>query len=193
MFARRYNRSCLCGYSHSCVADMHMATDQSSQVKWPIPGLYVGCDVLEVSHRSRLVCFYNETCLNTLRTYLRSPAAIDVAALDVSKLIHFTTETSIAETLDRLMVEAWDHSMTYENYYAVCQPTECLYTIVTKHDLVYIVTTIIGLIGGLVTTLKLGIRRLVSCIPNRFDRRQMLVRYGVIFSRTDRSISSSSR
>ena len=188
-----YNRSCLCSYTYSCVADMYIVTNQSPEVRWPIPGLYVGCYVLEALRQSRLTCFYNETCLNTLLMYLQSRVSISVTALDVSKSIRFNPDTSIAEMLDHLMVEAWKRSVTYENYYIACQPTECVYTIVTKHDLLYVVTTIIGLIGGLVTTLKLVVPRLVSFIASRFNRRSILVQYRGIRSRSDRLTSLNLR
>ena len=41
---------------------------------------------------------------------------------------------------------------------------ECVYTMVTRNDVIYIVTTVIGLIGGLATTLKMITRVLVKIV-----------------------------
>jgi beta-lactamase regulating signal transducer with metallopeptidase domain len=59
------------------------------------------------------------------------------------------------------MVEEWNSSIMYENYFNECEPTECTYTHQTKNNILYIITTIIGLIGGLTTALKLIVPRLV--------------------------------
>jgi hypothetical protein len=72
--------------------------------------------------------------------------------------------TTINEILDRLMVEEWRWSPAYPNYFAACHPKECTYTVIGRNDAIYIVTTVIGLIGGLVTILKLVIPRAVSLV-----------------------------
>ena len=59
--------------------------------------------------------------------------------------------------INRLMVEAWNWSAVYENYYNRCQPVMCTYTVITRNDAIYIVTTMFGLIGGLMNILKIVI------------------------------------
>jgi beta-lactamase regulating signal transducer with metallopeptidase domain len=60
------------------------------------------------------------------------------------------------------MVEEWNSSIIYENYFNECEPIECTYNQQTKNSIIYIVTTIIGLNGGLITVLKLIVPRLVK-------------------------------
>ncbi len=62
------------------------------------------------------------------------------------------------------MVEQWNSSIVYDNYYNEWQPQECIYTYKTKNSIIYIITTIIGLIGGLITVLKLIVSRHVKCV-----------------------------
>ncbi|CAF1687753.1 unnamed protein product, partial [Adineta ricciae] len=72
--------------------------------------------------------------------------------------------TTIEELLNELMVEKWNLSSSYKNYYNECQPSECSYSAIAKNSAIYIVTTVIGLIGGLITALKIGVPRLVSFV-----------------------------
>ena len=62
------------------------------------------------------------------------------------------------------MVENWNLSIMYDHYYDQCQPVLCSYAYIAKNDAIYIVTTVFGLVGGLVTALKIAIPRLVRII-----------------------------
>jgi hypothetical protein len=55
----------------------------------------------------------------------------------------------------------------YESYYNECQPTQCTYRIETRNDLIYIVTTLFGIVGGLITVLKLVVPRLVKLVRKK--------------------------
>ncbi len=87
---------------------------------------------------------------------------MNITALDTSLSSRFLENSTIEDLLDELMIEEWNSSIVYENYFNECKPTECSYTHQTKHNAIYIVTTIIGLIGGLITALKLIVPRLVK-------------------------------
>ncbi len=89
---------------------------------------------------------------------------MNITALDISLLSHFLENSTIEDLLDELMIEEWNRSIMYENYFNECEPTECTYTHQTKNSIIYIVTTIIGLIGGLTKALKLIVPRLVKVI-----------------------------
>ena len=70
------------------------------------------------------------------------------------------------------MVDVWNWSVDHEGYYDACQPEECRYTIVAKNGVIYIVTTLIGLVGGLVTVLKFIVPRLIRFIMKRIQKRK---------------------
>ncbi|CAF1691029.1 unnamed protein product, partial [Adineta ricciae] len=65
----------------------------------------------------------------------------------------FSKNTTIEELLNELMVEKWNLSSSYKNYYNECHPSECSYSQTVQNSGIYIVTTVIGLIGGLITAL----------------------------------------
>jgi len=76
----------------------------------------------------------------------------------------FLPNSTLESVVDELMVEEWTRSIMYDRYYNECQPTECTYTHETKNSIIYIVTTIFGLTGGLTAALKLLVPRLVNFI-----------------------------
>ena len=71
--------------------------------------------------------------------------------MNSSALIQFSSKSTIAEILDELMVEKWSWSLTYEDYFEECHTLQCSYTVLTRNDAIYIVTTVISVIGGLAT------------------------------------------
>jgi len=65
------------------------------------------------------------------------------------------------------MIEEWIAPAIYEKYYNACQPTRCTYTIKTRNDIIYIVTTLLGIAGGLITVLRLVVPRLVKIVRKK--------------------------
>jgi hypothetical protein len=70
------------------------------------------------------------------------------------------------------MIEEWNVLMMYETYYNECQPIQCSYKVARKNDVIYIVTTLFGIAGGLTTTLKLIVPRLVKLARKKRGRQQ---------------------
>jgi beta-lactamase regulating signal transducer with metallopeptidase domain len=86
---------------------------------------------------------------------------MNITALDKTLLVQFLENSTIEVVVDQLMVQQWNQSKMYDRYYNACQPAECIYTHQTKNNPIYIITTLIGLLGGLITVLKLIVPRLV--------------------------------
>ncbi|CAF4109656.1 unnamed protein product, partial [Adineta steineri] len=129
--------------------------------------MYTGCYVIESLLQSDLRCFYNQTCITKLQSYSLAKTTMNVTALDKSLPSNFTENSTIEELVNQLMVEEWNPLIMYENYYNECQPSQCTYTHETKNSVIYIVTTLVGLIGGLITALKLIVPRLVKFIRRK--------------------------
>ena len=89
---------------------------------------------------------------------------MNITALDESLPSRFFPNSTLEEVVDVLMVEQWNSSRMYDSYYNECQPKECTYTHQTKNSVIYIVTTLFGLTGGLTTALRLLVPRLVKFI-----------------------------
>ena len=59
------------------------------------------------------------------------------------------------------MIEEWNLSTMYEGYYNQCRPAQCTYTYETRNDAIHIVTTLIGIVGGLVSVLRFIVPRVI--------------------------------
>jgi hypothetical protein len=154
--------NCSCASSAMCRDQSRVYVYPTGAVLFSVPGIYTGCYVIESLLQSNLQCFYNQNCINKLQSYFVYSSSINITALDASLSSRFLENSTIEDLLDQLMVEEWNSSIMYENYFNECEPTECSYTHQTKHNAIYIVTTIIGLIGGLITVLELIVPRLVK-------------------------------
>ena len=163
--------NCSCAYNSTCTSIAGIYHNASPLLTWNVPGFYIGCFIFEALRQSDLHCFYSQTCLDDLQSHWESSQVLQLQLLDPSALHYFDVMTSVGVIIDRLMVDVWNWTNSHGNYYGVCQPKECSYTKVARNDVVSIVTTVIGLIGGLVTALKVIVPRVVGLIRWKLKRR----------------------
>jgi hypothetical protein len=146
-------KDCNCAFSSKCTEQFYN-----------VPGFYAGCFVVESLFQSTLECFYDQQCIdNLIRSLLPSPS-MNVTALDASSSSNYPKNSTIKKLVDNLMIEQWNTTTVFENYYNACQPKQCTYTFETHNDIIYILTTLFGIAGGLTQTLKLVIPRFVNII-----------------------------
>ena len=157
-----YGDNCNCAVSSACIQNVSATQNIFLPSRWYVPGFYIGCFIFEALRQSDLHCFYSQTCLDDLQSHWESSQVLQLQLLDPSALHYFDVMTSVGVIIDRLMVDVWNWTNSHGNYYGVCQPKECSYTKVARNDVVSIVTTVIGLIGGLVTVERLIIPKLIS-------------------------------
>ena len=170
--------NCDCTSSAMCAYQSLLYGKYKKTILFAVPGIYIGCYIIESLLQSDLHCFYNQTCIDQLQSFLFSYSPINATALDKSLSSRFLENSTIQELVDQLMIEQWNSTIMYDSYYNECQPSECIYTHQTKNSIVYIVMTIVGLIGGLTTAFKLIIPRMVSFIA--FCIRKCRVRRGAV-------------
>ncbi|CAF1219867.1 unnamed protein product [Didymodactylos carnosus] len=135
-----------------------------------VPGLLLGCYVIDAILQSTLECFYNETCITEILSYYDDTPSMNVTPLNSSLPSQYFVNSTIQDLVNNLMIEQWNISTTYENYYNQCQPIECTYTYERKNGVIYIITALFGLMGGLITILKLIVPTLVKFI-NKIRRK----------------------
>jgi hypothetical protein len=173
--------NCNCKTQSTCVEQHAIYNYPYNTRMFDIPGLYRGCYIVEALLQSTLECFYNQTCINQLQSHLRSSLPMTIIALNSSLPTNYSVTSTIQQLLDGLMVENWNVSLTYESYYNACQPIECIYTYETRNGVVYIITTIIGLVGGLISVLRVFVPILVKFV--RRKRRSATSENGKIFGK----------
>ncbi|CAF2406873.1 unnamed protein product [Rotaria sp. Silwood2] len=155
---------CDCGYSAKCIQQSAIYTYPNLTTLFSIPGLYLGCFAIESLLQSTLECFYNQTCINQLQSYLTYYLFMNVTALDSSLPSRFFKNSTIQELVNELMIERWNLSTIYESYYNACQPIRCTYSYSTRNNLICIITTLSGLVGGMLTILKLFVPLLIKLV-----------------------------
>jgi hypothetical protein len=122
------------------------------QLLFDVPGINVGCFILDAVLQSDLSCLYNSSCLLQLNMYLNdSLYPFTARALNLSD----SSFPTVNDLVERLMVEEWFFNSSYDLYFSQCNPSTCTYTYTTQFDLLFIITTVMGSLGGIVTILML--------------------------------------
>ncbi|CAF1013034.1 unnamed protein product [Adineta ricciae] len=154
MAPRSYgNKNCSCGINASC-------TSLATIDKWIVPGFLVGCYPLESLLQSTLECLYDLTCINRLKNITKF-SNITFRPLDPTLSSHNVTVQSL---VDVLMIDQWESNIIYENYYTACSAPSCTYVIIEQVNLVYMITTIFGLYGGLTIAFKVIVPILMTIV-----------------------------
>jgi len=143
--------NCSCGTNSTC-------TSSATIDDWIVPGFLVGCYPLESLLQSTLECLYNETCIERLINTNRS-LNMTIRHLDSNVS---SPNVTVRSLVNELMVEEWKSSVTYEQYYQTCATLSCTYVKNQQTNLIYIITSIVGLYGGLSVALKLIVPILVK-------------------------------
>ncbi|CAF1541165.1 unnamed protein product [Adineta ricciae] len=156
--------NCRCDISAMCLGPSAILEYPSGTPKFYVPGVYQGCYTVEALLHSTLECFYNYTCLQELQLHTLASKTFYVMPLNSLLKSKYPINSTIEQLLDQLMIEEWTWSSHYEQYYNHCRPVNCTYSYRSKNGLIYIATTSIGLLGGLVTVLEFTIPRLVKFI-----------------------------
>ena len=126
----------------------------------------VGCTPYHALIEGTLECFFDPVCLNVTAQWISTLPDIDwPKPLNSSILSHFLTNTLIKNIFEEHMVEHWDTVKNFSAHYIACAPVECTYTFTQRNDFIYVITMIIGLLGGLAVVM-----RIVSPLIIKFGR-----------------------
>ena len=137
--------NCSCGGSNAanCIAPFILANGNVS-----VNGMFVGCLPLSSLLHSSLACFYNETCLEQVKTALMLRAvapSLNLEVLNANMTSIYKPNTSLATILYSLLVETTDYSINYTAYFNQCQVTSCTYSVAQRNSLIDIITRVLGL------------------------------------------------
>lgn len=114
-----------------------------------ITGLYVGCMPFDTVMESTLECFYSNDCLSLL--FNRT----NIKPLNSSIKTNYSIDTQVNVLIENLFIEDWSSEKDFESFFKECQPNKCSYSYNSKGNVAFIITTILSLIGGLFTALKI--------------------------------------
>ncbi|CAF3816042.1 unnamed protein product [Rotaria sp. Silwood1] len=143
--------------------DLFGPTDDVILMK--IPGMSHSCLPINTILLSTLECFYNQTCLNHLLSFLPTNETFT----SISDLVQNRHElkSTIQTIMNNLMIEEWMIDISFKKYYNQCASKTCTYFKNEKYDWKSVLTQLIGLLGTIVTLCSFIIQNLVAFIRQR--------------------------
>ena len=168
--------SCLCALNDSCPSELRTfgyGYPGESNVDFMVPQFFSDCFVSQAVLGSTLECFFDEVCLDRMKSAILLNSSIDLPVLPVHAT-RFSPNTSI-DTILGEMVEEWGEDIDYSHYYTQCSPNLCSYTFLIRNDAVYAITTLIALLGGLSVVLRSIVPRVVHWIRQRVQSTHEIV------------------
>ncbi|CAF0734638.1 unnamed protein product [Adineta steineri] len=128
-----------------------------------IKGYLVGCTPLESLLQSTLECLYEQSCIDLLTTYLNMSLPNHLVPLNKSET-RFSLNDTVDSIVEKMFVETCLSNVSYNQFFEECKPDYCSVTLVEPGSFIIVITTILGLYGGLTTFLKLVVPFLVFSI-----------------------------
>lgn len=172
--ARQYG-NCTCFGRSTCIFPALVYNGSNFQTLFFVSGFNVGCYPVEALLQSHLVCFYDITCFTKLTSFFSENIIEEKSViLNSSVPSRFTVTSTVGELLEEILVENWNQSISYSNYFDACQPMYCTYQIKTKNSVVVIIVTVTGLIGGLTSVLDIVIPYVVRLAYYMIRRRNQI-------------------
>ena len=152
---------CDCAVSSSCIQN-------STPI---VAGYVVGCLPLESYLRSTLECLYSPSCLHQIIPAIFS-SYIPPSLNQIES--RFAMHTLNIDIVDEMFIESWSSNFSYEKFFEECKPKSCKYTVTKRYNLIYVITTLLGLLGGINILRRLFIPPIIAQIyrcTNRFRSR----------------------
>ncbi|CAF3224735.1 unnamed protein product [Rotaria sp. Silwood2] len=159
------NETCRCDHTSDCVYPAGIYNQTKSIIPnevfsldepalFMVPGFQVGCVPQNALLQSTLECFYNQSCLDIVISL--TGALRTVSTLNISKSFsRFSPTTSIGVLFDNLMIESWGNSTDFAAYFQSCAPKTCSYSYTRLFFLIYMITTLASVFGGLNVVLRI--------------------------------------
>ena len=173
-----FDNGCSCGTDSSCASAQGFycgglsCVSDSPRLNQTIPGLVRSCLLLDSLLASSLQCFYNASCIQMLiewRSFVAGdpvpdPYLSDIHPLDSTIKSRFLPETTLDPIFSQLFVDDWSNSTNFTAYYNQCAPNQCTYTYQERFNRAYLISTILGIIGGLSVALKILIPPIITLL-----------------------------
>ena len=159
--------NCSCALFAQCRADLDLNLGglffATEELPILIPNFFVGCYTVEALLASQLQCFYNQSCIDTIVQRMGHGQSSNFSALNKRDNWPYETVESI---VNRLMVDSWSSNISFSSHYNSCAPISCTFEYRRRYDLFLIITTIIGLFGGL----SLGLQLIILCVLRLIEK-----------------------
>ncbi|CAF3918063.1 unnamed protein product [Adineta steineri] len=121
-----------------------------------LPGVVASCLPVDGIRLSTLECFFDSNCILNLTSIAstRTTTIWIAKPLNASTPSNYSSNTLIGSLADSLFVEDWGIKSNYSSYFDSCAPHSCSYKYIDHNTIFYIITTMLGLYGGLVVIFR---------------------------------------
>ncbi|CAF4349875.1 unnamed protein product, partial [Adineta steineri] len=121
-----------------------------------LPDVVASCLPVYGIRLSTLECFFDSNYILNLASIASTlSTTIWIAKpLNASTPSNYSSNTLIGSIADSLFVEDWGIKSNYSSYFSSCAPYSCSYKYTDHNTILYIITTMLGLYGGLVVILR---------------------------------------
>jgi hypothetical protein len=160
------NGSCNCMISRQCRRPLRIGPPDL-----PLPGLVLSCSPMDGLRMSTLECLFSSSCITSIINHMNYFTQLDGSApinfstasapnltmppLDSAVISRFSKTSSVGEIIDAEFIESWNSTVSYEKYFSVCAPSSCRYKYTQRQGILYVITALLALYGGLTIGLRL--------------------------------------
>ena len=124
---------------------------------------------------STLESFYNQTIFDQILMNVNSSRSFArFNPLNPLENSNFSVHSTLETLVENLFVDDWLEKWNYSSYFSQCQPRYCQYNINQRPETLYIITSLLGLYGGLSVVLHLIIPHIVNLLFKQMERRPTL-------------------
>ncbi|CAF1532537.1 unnamed protein product, partial [Adineta steineri] len=148
-----YDNNCSCGLNATCTTQANFISNNASEII-PVKGLKMGCTPSESLLASTLECFYDSSCIKLIQEQTNYNSSINTTIPLSQNSSHFLINTTVRDLVNVLFVEDWSTQINYSSYFEQCSPSMCSYTYIQQFNLIYTITFLISIYGGLTIALK---------------------------------------
>jgi hypothetical protein len=115
----------------------------------------IGCLPMDSMFQSTLECLYDRNCLYMISQIMSTQSYLTLAIHST----HFQpiNTTTLDSMFGGLFIEEWHRNVSYEAYFNACRPIICSYTLSKHFDILYAVSMLLTIYGGLDIVLKIVI------------------------------------
>lgn len=147
--------------SYYPIADYGRATYEGTTDPISIDGWLANCYPIQSFLEINLKCYYNATCLNLLV----DPSHTQTVPILEMKLNETrfgrSGESNFLALINHLFVERFIKMVSFENFLQQCAPQFCTYTLTHKAGFLEIISTILGLFGGMRAALRIFVGQII--------------------------------
>ena len=118
-----------------------------------VPGILAGCLPRFSIMQSTLECFFDSNCMNTSQSLAIGTSLYHPLNTSISS--QFSTNATIGAMFNELFIEEWHSSTRFTSYFQICAPISCSYSYTERFSIIHIITSILGLLGGLTIAFRI--------------------------------------